>query len=272
MNFFSSFFCLLALLIFFADPIVAQDAAAPPQESDAQELAKKLANPVASLISVPFQNNSDWGIGEANGSKNVLNIQPVIPISLTPKWNLITRCIIPVVTQHDITGEGTNQTGLSDATLSAFFSPKESKIIWGIGPAFLVPVATDDFLGTKKFGIGPTALVLRQANGWTYGALVNQLFSAAGDANRAEVNQLFIQPFLAYNWKSGAGVTLNAEMTQNWEGDTFTGFLNPVVSGVTRLGKQTISLAVGPRIPFAAPVQSKPAMGIRSVLTLVFPK
>src|SRR4029079_1339160 len=195
----------------------------------AQELADKLSNPVASLISVPFQSNVDYGIGSHHGSKYTLNFQPVIPVSLGPKLNLITRYIIPIVDQHDITGEGEDQFGLSDATISGFFSPVASKNgwIWGAGPAFLVPIGTNDFLSTRKWGIGPTALVLRQANGLTYGFLVNQLWSVAGDKNRSNVNQMFLQPFFAKNWKSGGGLSGNSEITCNWEESKTTAFLNP---------------------------------------------
>src|SRR5215217_2246264 len=244
----------------------AQDTTAPTNAADPAELAKKLANPVASLISVPFQNNTDVGIGSYNGSKNILNVQPVIPVKLTQKLNLIARVVLPVISQHDITGENTTQSGLSDAVVSGFVSPAEAKngLVWGAGPAFLVPTATNDFLGTKKFGVGPTALILRQANGWTYGALVNQLWSVAGDEARANVNQMFLQPFLAYNWKSGAGLALNGEMTQSWEASTTSIFINPTVSGVTKLGKQIISLTVGPRIQVAAANGSKADFGVRT--------
>lgn len=240
----------------------------------AQELADKLANPVASLISVPFQSNVDYGIGPFHGSKYTLNFQPVIPISLTPSLNLITRYIIPIVDQHDITGEGESQFGLSDATISAWFSPVNSKNGWisGAGPAFLVPIGTNDFLSTRKWAIGPTALALKQANGLTYGFLVNQLWSFAGDKNRNDVNQMFFQPFFAKSWKSGASVSVNSEMTFNWETNTTAISLNPVVNGVTRLGKQTIQLGVGPRIPITYPENSKTDFGIRAVLTFVFPK
>jgi hypothetical protein len=241
--------------------------------ASAQELADKLSNPVASLISVPLQSNVDYGIGPYHGSKYTLNFQPVIPIKLSPGLNLITRYIIPIVDQHDITAEGANQFGLSDATVSAWFSPTHSKNgwIWGAGPAFLLPIGTNDFLSTRKWAIGPTALALRQAKGMTYGFLVNQLWSFAGDENRNDVNQMFLQPFFAKSWKSGASVSLNSEMTFNWETNTTTITLNPLVNGVTKLGKQTVQLGVGPRIPIAYPENGKTDFGIRAVLTFVFP-
>jgi len=268
---FRSLALILLTAIFVSTISSAQDKSA---SSDAAELAKKLSNPVASLISVPFQNNTDFGIGDYNGTKNTLNFQPVVPIKLNLKLNLITRYIIPIVSQYDVYGEGTQQSGLSDAVVSAFFSPAEAKngLVWGAGPVFLVPIATNDLLGTKKFGVGPTALVLKQTHGWTIGALANQLWSIVGDENRTDVNQLFLQPFLSYNWKSGAGLGVNAEITQNWKESTTTAFVNPIVSGVTKLGKHIVSIAIGPRLQVAAPVGSKSDFGIRTVLIFVFPK
>lgn len=262
----------LVLLVTFSLTVYAQEE--KPAASDAAELAKKLANPVASLISVPFQNNTDVGIGDNNGSRNTLNIQPVIPIKLSEKLNLISRVVLPVISQHDVTGEGTYQSGLGDAVLSAFFSPAEAKngLIWGVGPALLIPTATNNILGTKKFGVGPTALILKQTHGWTIGALANQIWSIAGDANRSDVNQLFLQPFLNYNWKSGAGLGGNAEITQNWQASTTSVFINPTLSGITKLGTQIVSLAIGPRIQVAAPTGNKSALGIRAAVNFVFPK
>jgi hypothetical protein len=263
------------LLVFalsaFTSNVLAQEA--KPAVS-AEELAKKLSNPVASLISVPFQNNTDVGIGDFNGAKNTLNFQPVIPVGLTSKFNLISRIIVPIISQYNMTGEGSHQTGLSDAVVSAWVSPAEAKngLTWGVGPVFLVPIATDDFLGTKKYGVGPTALLLKQTHGWTMGALVNQIWSVAGNADRADINQMFIQPFLSYNWKSGAGLGGNAEITQNWEASTTSVFINPTVSAITKLGTQTISLAIGPRIQVAAPDGGKADFGVRAALTFVFPK
>lgn len=242
--------------------------------STAADLAKKLSNPIASLISVPFQNNTDVGIGVYNGSRNTLNFQPVIPISISSKWNLIARVVLPIVTQHDITASGMKETGLSDAVVSAFFSPAEAKngLTWGVGPAILVPTATDRLLGTEKLGVGPTAVVLKQINGWTYGALVNQIWSIAGDKNRTDVNQMFVQPFLVYNWASGAGAGANFEITQNWEGNATAVFFNPTISGITKLGSQMVQLIIGPRIPVAMPKSGRPDFGVRAVVNFVFPK
>ncbi len=259
---------LVVLFLSILPDVYAQEKAG----ASAQAIADKLANPVASMISVPFQNNTDWGIGPYSGSKNTLNIQPVVPIKINPDINLITRYILPVVDQRNITGPDTHQFGLSDMTISAWASPANPKngLIWGAGPAFLVPTATNDFLGTRKFGVGPTALLLKQGNGNTIGFLVNQLWSVAGDKDRQDVNQLFFQPFYAHSFSSGASVGANMELTQNWMANTTLLFLNPTISSITKIGKQPIQMVIGPRIPLTGPDASKPKFGIRAALIFVF--
>ena len=251
--------------LFSANNLFAQD--------DAAELAKKLANPVASLISVPLQNNSDFGIGPLKGSRNTLNIQPVVPISLTPKLNLIARVIIPVMAQYNATGEGQRQSGLGDAVLSGFLGPSESKngFTWGAGPALLLPIGSAGFTA-NKFGIGPTAVALKQQAGWTFGALINQIWTVGDESDNQNMSQMFLQPFVVHNWKSGAGVGGNFEWTLNWTADTNVLWFNPILSGVTAFGKQKVQLAVGPRFNLAAPSGAKADWGFRSVIVFLFPK
>jgi hypothetical protein len=256
--------------------LLAQDAVKPgegpaPAANEAAELAKKLANPIASLISVPFQNNTFYGMGAFNGTQNIMNFQPVIPVKLNENLNVITRVILPIVTQYNVTGENTSQSGLSDITASAFFSPSKTHngVTWGAGPAFLIPTATNAYLGTGKFGIGPTAVILKQANGFTYGALVNQIWSV-GAASDVKVNQLFAQPFFTYNWKSGAGIGVVGSITQNWETQKNATTITVPFSGITKFGKQIIQLAVGPQFPVSGTPLAD--FGWRAQLTLIFPK
>lgn len=240
----------------------------------AEDLAKKLANPIADLISVPFQNNSYFGNGKLNGSQDILNFEPVIPIHLSKELNLITRWILPFVMQYNLTSEAQEQIGLSDATVSAFLSPSKVKngITWGLGPAFLVPTGTDPFLSSRKFGIGPTGVVLKQSKGWTLGLLVNQIWSVAGEDELPPVSQMFFQPFITYNWKSGAGVGGTLEWTQNWETRTSVMWLTPFLNGITSVGKQKVQLEVGPQINIDAPRATAADFGWRAVITLLFPQ
>ncbi len=242
-------------------------------QASAEELAKKLANPIASLISVPLQNNLDHGIGVNKGSRYVLNIQPVIPMKVGKNLNLITRWIVPVVSQHNITGIRQSQSGLGDAVISGFLSPSNSTngLTWGAGPVLLVPLGGGDFLSGKQLGIGPSVVALKQKNGWTYGGLINQIWGTGGN-DKAEISQMFINPFLTYNWKSGAGITAAFEWTENWAQDNSTLYFIPMLSGLTAFGKQKVNLSIGPRFNLAAPEALQSKFGIRAALVLLFPK
>jgi hypothetical protein len=263
-----SLFCILGTFSAFAQE------EQKPAANDAAEIAKKLANPIGALISVPFQNNMDVGIGEFNGSRNTLNFQPIIPFDLSEKFNLITRYIIPIIAQHDITEENSQQFGLADALVSAWISNAKVKrgVVWGLGSAFLIPTATDDKLGSKKFGLGPTAILLKQANGWTFGALVNQVWSVAGSEEGTDVNQMYVQPFVTYNWKTGTGLTVNTEFTHYWESSENNAFINIMAGGILKFGKQLIQAQVGPRIQVAATEGNKADFGVRTAFIFVFPK
>jgi len=247
-------------------------------QQSADELAKKLANPIASLISVPFQFNSQFNINSSdyhgNGYKMLLNIQPVIPVPLGKKINLINRVIIPVSTQKDVTAYDQTESGLGDIIYTAFFSPTVSKIIWGIGPAFSIPTATNDALGTKKLSIGPSFVILGQPGKWTFGVLCNQLWSVAGDKDRQEINSAFFQPFFSYGFTGGLTVGISSENAYAWNS-------KQLVSGLTAFnmnqivkiaGSQMASIQLSPVIYYANANVKKPEWGVRTVITLLFPK
>jgi hypothetical protein len=237
-------------------------------------MAKKLANPIGALISVPFQNNFDFGGGPAgDGFQYKLNLQPIVPITLNQDWLLISRTILPIVYQENIVGTS-SQSGLSDTLQSFFLSPAKPTSggwIWGAGPAFQLPTATDDLLGTEKWGAGPTAVVLKQQNGWTYGALANHVWSFAGESGRAEVNATYLQPFLCYTTKKATTFTLNSESTYDWQGNQWTVPLNLMVQQVVKIGRQPVALAVGGRYYADKPADG-PEWGLRFAVIFLFPK
>ncbi|CAN7326886.1 transporter [Phyllobacterium sp. LjRoot231] len=257
-----------ALTIFaaFTSSAMAQD--------NAQELAKKLSNPIASLISVPFQGNYDGGYGPNDGDKYYINVQPVIPFTLNEDWNLISRTIVPIAWQNDIAGRSGDQFGLGDTTQSLFFSPKKptAGIIWGIGPVFLLPTATDNLLGGEKWGAGPTGVVLKQEGPWTVGALANHVWSFAGDDDRPDVNATFLQPFISYTTPKAWTFALNTESTYNWETEDWSVPINFTIAKLVKVNKQPIQLQAGVRYWAESPSNGPDGFGARLALTFLFPK
>ena len=236
------------------------------------ELAKKLNNPVSDLISVPIQGNLDFGLGPGDGTKWTTNIQPVMPFALNSDWNVISRTILPVIDQQGIAlGGASNEFGLGDVTQSFFFSPKQSDPIWGIGPAFLFPTATDDLLGTDKWCAGPTAVLVKQHGHWTYGALANHLWDVAGDEDRAGVNSTFIQPFVSYTTPKATTFSLNSETSYDWQREQWTVPVNFVVSQLVKFGDQPVQFFAGARYYFEKP-DDGPEWGLRFGVTFLFPK
>ena len=261
--------CVASALV--ASAFFAQQASA----DDDSELAKKLQNPIAALISVPVKLDWDTGIGSADSDRSTYVIQPVIPISLNDEWNVISRTILPVyIDAESPVAGGSDFSGNGDILQSLFFSPKAPTAggwIWGAGPVFSLPTAGDDALGTEKFSVGPTAIVLRQENGWTYGGLVNHLWSVGGDDDRDDVSATFLQPFLSYTTKSSTTFGINTESSYNWEVEEWTVPVNLMLSQLVKIGQRPLSLQLAYRNYLDTPTGG-PDWGIRFQVTFLFPK
>jgi len=255
---------------------------------DAEALAKKLANPIAAMISVPFQYNYDSDIGPFDrGSKSYVNVQPVIPFSMNDDWNLITRTIVPVIWQDGpgydpntgirppVVADFDGKSGIGSTSMSLWASPKEptdSGWIWGVGPIFLLPTATDSQLGGDQWGTGPTGVALKQMGPWTVGGLANHIWSFAQDDDQ-QISSTFIQPFLTYTTPAAVTYALNTESTYNWEAEEWAVPINFMVSKVMKFGTQLVSLQGGVRYwAVKDSLRSPEGWGARATVTFIFPK
>ena len=251
-------------------------------EDETAELARAVQNPVADLISLPFQNNTNFSFGPRERTQNVLNIQPVIPVDLTEDWLMITRTIIPVVSQPSLfPGDGGRENGLGDTLFSAFLSPRDQDLwiggqwLWGVGPAVLLPTSTDDRLGPGEWGAGPSAVFLTLQNRWVVGSLFSNIWSFTDDGDEDEVNLFTWQPFANYNLDDGWYLTSSPLITANWEASSDNTWTVPVGGGfgrVFRIGKQPINASLQSYYNVEEPDNLGPEWSIRFTLQFLFPR
>lgn len=224
-----------------ASVLAAAAAEALPSES---ELARQTQNPVANLISVPFQDTTSYAVGPRERVQNVLNIQPVIPIGLGEDWNLITRTVLPIVSQPSFVREQQRQDGIGDTSISAFLSPQRPAfggLTWGLGPALNVPTASDERLGSDRWGAGVTAVGLFAKGQVVAGALVSNVFGLEGRS----FSRFLLQPFVSYNFPQGWYATSSPIVTADWSRSD-DAWLVPVGGGlgkVQRIGKLPVNLS-----------------------------
>ncbi len=271
----SHVFVLAALVA--VSPLVAQDFQQdlPSEVSAEPDLATKLANPLASLISMPIQANFDQNYGaDDQGEVWRVNVQPVIPISINEDWNIISRTIVPIIEQSNFTDKSRNKSGLGDTVQSVWLSPVDPVKGWimGVGSAFLLPTATNEVLGGEQWGIGPTVVALRQNGPWTVGFLSNHIWSFAGEEERNSVNATFIQPFITYITKNKTSWYLNSESTFDWQAEQWAAPINFGANQMVKIGDQPLQVGIGTRYWLDSAGSGPEGWGLRLNFVMLFPK
>ncbi len=268
----------LIRFVFFSVCLASGNAIAQDADDDAAALAKAVQNPIASLVSVPFQWNINLETGPQEKTQHVLNIQPVLPFELNENLNLITRTIVPLISQPAFGQGQSREGGLGDIQFSAFFSPKKpgpGGWIWGAGPVLQFNTASDDRLGQGVWGIGPTAVALKMSGPWVVGGLINNVWSFTEDSGRADVNKMLIQPFINYNFadKPGRYVTFAPIITADWKADDDK-WVIPLGMGigqVMKIGKQPVNIQASAYYNVERP-DNAAKYQIRLQIQLMFPK
>jgi hypothetical protein len=258
--------------------VVAGLAASPLRaQMSAEELAKLAQNPVGNLISVPFQYNANLNFGPEGGTQSILNIQPVIPISISPDWNIITRTIVPLISNPSLAPGDDRTGGIGDIQFTAFLSPANpGKWICGVGPIFQLPTNSNSELGNKNWGLGPSFVVLHLDKGspWVFGVLTNNVWSASGNKRGGSYSNGLIQPFVNYNLPGGAYFTSAPIATVAWQAESGQRWTVPIGGGVGKIfhfGRLPVNTQVSAyynvvRPDFGADWQ------IRGQVQLMFPK
>jgi hypothetical protein len=257
--------------------LVALASSPARAELSAEELAKLAQNPVGNLISLPFQNNTNFNVGPESGTQNILNIQPVIPVSINKDWNIITRTIVPVIWNPSFGPEISSKDGVGDTVFTAFLSPANpGHLIWGAGPVVQIPTNSSAELGNKNWGLGPSFVVLHLDHGdpWVYGVLVNNIWSLSSTKQGGSYNNGLIQPFVNYNFKQGFYLTSSPILTVDWKADSGQKWVVPLGGGVGKifhLGKLPVNTQLAAYYNVVHP-DNGANWQVRFQVQLMFPK
>ena len=252
-------------------------AATARAEMTEEELAKLAQNPVGNLISLPFQNNTNLNFGPDKGTQNVLNIQPVVPVSISDDWNIITRTILPVIWQPSLGPDDSAVSGIGDVQFTAFLSPaKPGAWIWGVGPIVQAPTNSNNKLGNDNWGVGPSFVVLHLEHGspWVYGVLLNNVWSTSSNKQGGSYSNGLIQPFINYNFEGGLYLTSSPIAIVNWKAEGSQQWTVPIGGGVGKIfhfGKLPVNTQISAYYNVAKP-DFGPNWQIRAQVQLMFPK
>jgi hypothetical protein len=233
----------------YADVVEDGDGIIEPGEDETTELQRASQNPVADLISLPFQYNTFFETGPKAKTQNTLLIQPVIPFNLNDDWNFIARPIIPLLNQPPFTDAQNRNHGLGNIQFQGFFSPKEKVGDWlvGFGPYLEFPTNSgpDGRLGSDNWSAGPAFVAVQMKGPWVYGALISHLWSYHG--SDPEVNFSSLQPFVNYNLKDGWYLSSTSTITANWSADSSQTWTIPIGGGfgrVFKMGQQHVNASI----------------------------
>jgi hypothetical protein len=246
-------------------------------DTEVADEAKQSQNPIADLISVPFQNNTNLNVGPERGTLNVLNVQPVVPVTINSDWNVITRTILPVISEPSLSPDGSRTNGVGDVLFSAFFSPRASRgWIWGVGPAIQAPTHSNTVLGNNNWGLGPTFVVLHLSAGspWVYGVLVNNVWSVTNSRFSRAYNNGLMQPFVNYNLGHGTYLVSAPIVTVNWTAAGNQQWTVPLGGGIGQimhLGKLPVNVQLSGYYNVARTFEG-PNWEVRTQIQFLFPK
>lgn len=276
-------FIAIGMTIYFAITALAAETSLPSDQASLEEISKELANPVSSIRNLPIRYDYDANIGDNNGSRSTLRIQPIISVPLSAEWSVMSRTVIPVINQTGVEQSRSiysnriswTQSGLGDIQESIFISTTtKGGLIYGFGPIISIPTSDEQF-SSDRVGLGPTAVVLIQEGKWTLGAIGNHVWSAFGGGHPGDkgyTSMTMVQPFVVYNMPRGLSLGFNAESTYDWKNEVMFIPLTVQVGQVLRVGGQTISLNLGGKYVIPTDEDVNPEWGIRGIFTYVLPK